>query len=278
MNYTPKQVAARLFGGRGHVTSRTLQKLNVAAAVALVAQAAAVLVLSAAYVVAVYLSHLTGDALQTKLHGTEVTAPALHELWHFNLAYAAAAALLVTAVAYALAATVWRARYDAWLKKDMQPLRWLVTAVAGSLLLITLALAAGVNEFTDLKSIVAFVLLASLSAAWLELQPLRRGKLDAASWIRLAIGVVAAVAPWLIVLGTMLATDIFGSVGVPGYIWLLYVTLAAGWFLAAGNMYLSRRKRGKWDNYLNAEAWHIGLVLVIETAFVWELFAAVLHP
>lgn len=278
MNYSPMKVAKRLFGGKGRVAPRTLQRLNLAAAVVLALQAIALVILSVTYAVPVYVAHVTGDALQTKLRGTEIVAPALHELWSFNLAYIAAVALLVTALMYVLLATVWRKKYEAWLKRNVQPLRWIASAVAGSLLLIVLALVAGVNTLTDLKSIAAFVVVASLGAAWLELQPLRRGKLDAAGWLRVAVTLVAAVMPLLIVLETMLATVVFGAVAVPGYTWVLYGTLATAWLLVAGNVWLSRKGQGKWGNYANAEVWYTGLIVAVETVFVWVLFAAVLHP
>lgn len=278
MNYTPKKVAARLFGGKGHVAPQTLRKLNVATAVLLALQAVALLVFGVAYRVPVYVSHLTGDALQTKLHGTEVTAPALHELWSVDLAYVAVAALLLTAVMYMLIATVWRAKYEAWLKKEMQPLRWVVVAIGGNLLLMVLALTAGVNELTDLKSIAAFTVLAGLSAAWLELNPVRRGKLSTSGWLGVIIALLAAIMPWLIILGRMLATNMFGSVGVPGYVWWLFATLGVGWLLVIALMHLTNLKLGKWNNYLYAEVWYTGLLLAVETLFVWELFAAVLHP
>lgn len=278
MNYTPKKVANLLFGGKGRIAPRTLQKLNLLAAVVLALQAVAVLVLGTAYSAPVYISHMTGDALQTKLRGMQITAPALHVLWNLNLVYVVAAPLLITALVYALLATVWRAKYDAWLKRNTQPLRWVVSAVAGSLLVVILALVAGVNTLTDLKSIAAFVVVASICAAWLELQPLRRGKLDAAGWLRLAVAVIAVVMPLLIILDTMLATVVFSSAYVSGYVWALYATLAIGWLLIAGNMCLSRKGQGKWSNYSNVEAWYTGLMLAVETVFVWVLFAAVLHP
>jgi hypothetical protein len=278
MKYVPKQVVARLFGGKGQVSPRAIRKLNIAAAVVLTLQAVVVLALSTTHSVPTYISHLTGDALQTKLRGSEVTAPALHQLWQINLAYTAAAALLVTAAMYVLVATVWRAKYEAWLKKEMQPLRWAVMATAGSLLVVTLGLVAGVNELADLKSVVVFVIVASLGAAWLELNPVRRGKLDISKWVGVIIALISSLMPWLIILSTMVATNIFGSVDVPGYVWLLYATLALGWLLIVGTMHLTNLKQGRWRNYLNAEAQYTGLLLVIETIFVWELFAAVLHP
>lgn len=277
MSYTPKQIAKRLFGGKGHAAPRTLRKLNIFAAVALVLQAVAILVFGVAYSVPVYISHMTGDALQTKLRGAAVTVPALHELWRINLAYIAVAALLVTAVVYALIATIWRPKYEAWLKKEMQPLRWVVVAAAGGLMLVTLALLAGVNELTDLKSILAFGVLAALAAAWLELHSVRRGKLDAPTWLGVIIALLSALMPWFIILATILGTDIFGSVGVPGYVWLLFTLLGVSWLLFVGFMHLTNIKQGKWGHYLDAEAWYTGLILAVETVFVWVLFAAVLH-
>jgi len=278
MNYTPKKVVARLFGGKGHVAPETLRKLNVATAVLLALQAVALLVFGVAYAVPVYVSHLTGDALQTKLRGTAITAPALHELWNVNVVYLAVAVLLLTAVMYVLIATLWRAKYEAWLKKEKQPLRWVVVAVAGGLMLMTFGLVSGVNEFTDLKSIMAFTVLAGLSAAWLELHPVRNGKLDTSTLLGVIIALVSALMPWFIVLSTVLATNIFGSVGVPGYVWLLCAVLAVCWLSFISIMHVTNLKRGKWSHYLTADAWYTGLILVFETVFVWVLFAAVLHP
>lgn len=278
MNYTPKKVVARLFGGKGHVASQTLRKLNIVTAVLLALQAVALLIFSVAYPVPVYISHLTGDALQTKLRGTAITAPALQELWNVNVVYLAAAALLLTAVIYMLIATIWRAQYETWLKREVQPLRWVAVAIGSGLLLITLGLVAGVNEFTDLKSIAAFSVLASLSAAWLELHPVRRGKLNTVTLLGVIIALLAALMPWLIILSTMLATNIFGSVGVPGYVWLLSGFVAICWLLFIGIMHLTNLKKGKWSHYLTAEVWYTGLIFAFETVFVWVLFATVLHP
>lgn len=278
MNYTPKKVAARLFGGKGHVAPETLRKLNVVTAVLLALQAVALLVFGVAYAVPVYVSHVTGDALQTKLRGASVTAPALHELWRLDVAYLAVAALLVTAIASVLTATIWRAKYEAWLKKEKQPLRWVVVAVAGGLMLVTLGLVSGVNEFTDLKSIMAFTVLAGLCAAWLELHPVRNGKLDSSTLLGVIIALLSAIMPWFIILSTILATNIFGSVSTPGYVWLLFATLAVGWLLFIGLMHVTNLKQGKWSHYLTADAWYTGLILAFETVFVWVLFAAVLHP
>jgi len=249
-----------------------------AAVILLVAQAIALWLFSAAHTVPVYLWHLTGDALQTKLHGATVTAPAAHELWRPDLVYVAVASFFIAALGYAIVLAVVRGRYEGRMKQMHQLISWLVTAVMSSTLVVMLGLVIGLNTVDQLLLLVISVIVAGLLAVLLELQVSRTGKLDMQSKILVIVAAVAAGAPLLVGLITLVATMLFGTGVMAGYSWALYGVVLVGWLLLAGNLHLMRAKRGKWSNYLYGEAWHVGLALAIETAFVWTLFAAVLHP
>lgn len=278
MMYNPQRTLVRLFGGKSTVQPVRLVRWQLFLGGFLALEAVALLVLSVAYELPVYVSHLTGDTVQTKLTGRVVTAPALTELFRVNVPYLLAALLLVTALIALVFGTLYRNRYVAMLKKGSQPLRWLVVAVAGSLLIVTLSLLADVRDLGTLIMFVASVILASITALVLEQLPARRGQSRLLGRLTLGSAICLALTPLAVILLTMLATNIFGSVSTPGYVWGLYVTALAAMMFIGMNMYLTLRKRGKWSNYAYGECWFIVLIALIETAFVWQVFAAVLHP
>jgi len=271
-----KQWLVKVFGGKPSVTFEQIRKFNLAVAVVLGGQAIAVVLFSASFTVPVYASFLTTDNLQSKLQGQTIVAPGIHEVAHINLAYVVAAMLLVTAVAYVLQATVWRRRYEVWLKKRMQPLRWVVIAVATSLALCMIGLLAGVQQLESLKSIAVFMIIASLGLWQLDLQSTQR-RISPVAWASLAITLLAALAPWLIVMLSILSSAVFGAAPASSMWWLLGTTFI-GWTLFAISAHFHRFAVGKWANYLYAEAWATGLVVLIETALTWQIFGAVLKP
>lgn len=277
MSVTARHLLARWFGGPSAITTAALKKWNIIIAGLLAIQAMAVLLLSGGRTVPVYVSYLTSDDLQSKLHQTTVLAPGIHELLQVNLAYLVAAMLLISAVAYVVIATVWRVRYESWLKQNWQPLRWLMLIIAGSLMLVSLALIAGVYQLETLKAFVAFMAVAGLGALQLELQD-KKGKPPLWAWIGASMTLFAAAMPWLIILVALVSTNLFGSTPVPSYVWWIYGATLFGWLLFVADAHSYRFRHGKWGNYLHAEAYASGVIFLTETVFTWLVFAAVLKP
>lgn len=277
MMYNPQRTVVRLFGGKSSVQPAHLIRWQLFLGGFLALQAVALLVSSVVYELPVYVSHLTGDMLQTKLTGQVVTVQALTELFRVNASYLLVALLLATALIALAFGTLYRSRYVGMLKKGWQPLRWLVVAIAGSLLVATLGLIAGVRDLGALIMLVVSVVLASVAALVLEQLPARRGPSRLLGRLTVAAVTILALAPLAVILLTMAATNIFGSGSVAGYVWWLYITTLAAVALLGVNVYLTLRKRGKWSNYAYGECWFVVLVALIETAFVWQVFAAVLH-
>ena len=271
-----RQLASKIFGGKVSVSATALRKWNLAAAVILAGQGVAILLLGGAYSLPVYISYTTRDSLQSSLHNASITAPAIHELTQINLTYMAAAMLLVSAVIYILIATFWRQRYEARLKKQQHPLRWVLTAVVGGLAIVTTALLAGVQNADTLKLLALLAILASMTIQILELSPIR-GKVSLQETLLLLVGISTGFVPWLIILMSLVATNIFDG-GVPTYLWWLWGSALLGWVLFVSNAHLYRFRVGKWANYAYAEMWSTGLILVVETVFTWQLFVAVLRP
>ncbi len=272
-----REVTSRALGSVPTVAQ--LGRWQLVLGVLLVAQGAAVLLLSAVYELPIYTLYLTRDTLATKLSGQTVLAPAIRELARLNLSYPLAAMLFATGVLYLLSATLWRQSYDGWLKRKQQPVRAGVIAGSGSLLLITFGLLAGVRDAASLAMIVVFTVTASLLLAGVESLPAVRRKQDALPHHLLSTALILlAAAPLAVILAYLKGIAVEGSAPVPTYLWWLAGTVVLGWLIVAANLYLQQSQRGKWANYLFVERCSIALVFVVETAFAWQVFAAVLRP
>lgn len=275
--YNPQRTLVRLFGGKSKVEPASLISWQLMLAGLLAVQGLALLLLSTAYELPVYVSHLTGDVLQTKLAGQTQAALAVSELFHINLPYYLAAMLFVTALLALLVATVFRESYVAMVKRGWAPLRWVTIAFAGGFLFGSLSLLAGVYNFGTLVMIVLSAVMASAIALTLEQLPIRRRQSRPLNLLIVAVTAVLTLLPLCVILLTLIATNVFGSVAVPGYVWWLFATTLAGIGLIGANAHLTLTKWGKWSNYAYGESWFIVLTALMETIFVWQVFAAVLH-
>lgn len=278
MKYSPKRVLARAFGGKSPASPASLRTWYLALAGLLAAQGIVLLLLGSAYVLPVYMLHLTSDMLQTHLSGAPVAALSVYELARVNMTYLVAVTLFVPALVSVAAGTIWRTSLAGWTKNNWQPVRWALVALIGSGLVVGLALLAGLRTWDALASMVALTALASLAACGVELLYQGKGKLRTEAKMLLTIALVAGLLPWIEVLKTMVATRLFGNITVPGYLWWLYGTSLLGWLLIVGNGIMSARRVGKWANAVYVEYWYVALLFFVASAFCWQLFAAILHP
>lgn len=277
MNDVARRVAARWLDRKFVLDLDVLKKWQLAMGVLLAAQALAVLLFSNAYEVPLWLFYVTKDSLQSALRSHTVTAPAVHELTRINIAYPVALMLLVTAALLFLHATRWRASYEARLKQKIQPLRWVVTAFSGSLLLVTVGLLLGMQDLVGVVLLAGLMVLLSLAMAAIEVNSAARRQ-KPLSWLTRGPALVAGALPLLLLVVYIVANNVFGSTGTPGYGYWLLATVALGWLLAGTNLYLLDTKKGTWASYGFGEYCYLGIFFVLETAVTWQVFAAVLHP
>ena len=272
-------VARRLFGQKIKIAPNTVKKLNLAAGILLAGQGLAVLLFSGASAVPLYISFLTSDSLQAKLQGMPVTAPAIHEVMQVQVVYLVAAMLLLSAALYVLTATVWRSRYERWLKAGWQPVKWVIATLATGCILAILALLAGLQTLEDIKFIALSAVIAGLLGLALELRAAqRRGLPMLSDWLSLAAALVAAALPWLMIIFAMIGTNLFGSLPVPGYLWWLVGTVFIGMVLFICNAHLRYMRIGKWAESSFGECSAAVIIVLVETVFTWQLFAALLRP
>ena len=264
-----------LLGGRAKITKESLRKWHVSLVVISAVEGGAILILGAAHTFPVTTLFVTTDSLQTRLTGETISAPALHQLFTVNLVGPVAALFFVTAVIHLLIATAWRTRYEAWLKKDINPLRWLEYVLSGGIIFVIIGLLVGVYDIGSLLLLIAMAIVIGLYGFALE--SIGRQLNRNSSLLLNSIGVIALVVPWVLLALYMLAASIYGS-GTAIHIFVIYLVGLLLSLAIAANTYLLRAKRGNWANYIYGERWYMCLSLVAESLLAWLVFVGVLHP
>lgn len=251
-----------------------LQTLNFFVAFASFVQAALILFLSNAFngIHAVFTSFPTNDTLAATSTGHPQIVSATHRLFDVHLSWLIAAFLIVTAIMHLALATILRKRYEREIGARVNRVRWATYAVSGSILLLTIALAAGVSDLVTLMAIVGFNVIAGLVALSRE-HYTQNGERTRLVY---GIGAIAAAAPWVIFLLNVLGTHQFGEGGMPKYIYWLYFTGLVLVSALARNLIQQTRARGRWTDYLYAERVYIWLSLIGSAAVTWELYYSVL--
>jgi hypothetical protein len=98
------------------------------------------------------------------------------------------------------------------------------------------------------------------------------------NWVSFIIGCFAGIMPWVVFAIYVWGASVFGSQGVPGFVYGIYVSIFIFFNCFAVNMYLQYKKIGPWKDYLYGERAYIILSLVAKTALAWQVFAGTLRP
>ena len=85
-----------------------------------------------------------------KFTGTE---PSSVVLFSIPLAYLIASFFLMSAIAHFLAGWLLRGRYEAWLARGMNPLRWVEYAFSSTVMIVAIAYISYIDQFTALVAI-----------------------------------------------------------------------------------------------------------------------------
>lgn len=165
-------------------------------------------------------------------------------------------------------------RYEANIRKGMNPMRWWEYSLSSSLMLAVLLMMGGLNELPSVVFVFSLNLIMNLMGLMMELYNQDREKI---SWLPYNIGVFAGIVPWII-----------GGL----YFWVSTSNIADSipWYAKAGflltfvffnsfavNMWLQYKKLGKWKKYEYGERAYIVLSLVAKSALGWVLVLGTLN-
>jgi hypothetical protein len=270
-----KKVASEKIQSKSAVTLPNLYKLNVWLAGLHALQGVVVLLLSTTKVFPVQTSYLTSDPIASELAGEPVLGYASRHLFDINLACVVATFFFITAFAHGIAATVYRRRYEADLRKGVNKIRWIEYSLSASTMLVGIALLSGVTDFASLKMLFIFGLIMNAMGLMMELVNQDKNKVN---WLPFGVGCIAGIVPWGVFALYAWSANIYGSGDIPGFVYGIYATMFLLFSIFAVNMYLQYKKVGKWKDYLYGERVYMILSLVAKTALAWQIYAGTLRP
>ena len=203
----------------------------------------------------------------------------------FPLAYLVAAFFALSALAHFLVAYPFRKRYESWLAREFNPMRWAEYALSSTLMIVGIA---SLSFITDAGALIAIAVCnASMNLFGWSMEEANIGRKNV-QWSHYIFGCIAGIAPWIALfttVGLSLANWPTG-IGPNGrdleafkpVLITIYVSLFISFNIFAVNMVLQRLKVGKWADYLHGERSYMILSLVAKTLLAWQVWTGGFMP
>lgn len=256
------------------ITTATLQAWNKWLAIIYAVQGVAILLLSTTKVLPLTASYLTVDELATEAAGSQVLALATRTLADINIAYLLAAILFIAALTHGFAAWWCRKFYENDLNRAVNRMRWISGAANASLVLVAVAMLAGVADLSSLLMIVVLTVVANLIGLFVDIYSAGKSKVGRLVPVT---AVIAGLTPWVVTAIYLIGAGLFGG-QVPKFVCWIAISL----FVLSGfmiyNAWMQYKKQGKWASYLYGERFCIILSFVAITALAWQVYFGLLKP
>ena len=162
--------------------------------------------------------------------------------------------------------------YEANVARGINPARWWEYSLSASLMVVLIAMLAGVSE------LVALIALFGANAAMILfglVQEQTNVDRDDVDWRPFIYGCVIGAVPWIAITAQLIISTTDGN-GVPGFVVAIFITLFLLFNTFAVNMWLQYRGRGRWANPAFAERVYLILSLVAKSALAWQVYAGAL--
>ena len=215
-----------------------------------------------------------------KFTGTE---PSSVVLMSFPLAYLIASFFLMSAIAHFLAGWPLRARYEAWLARGMNPLRWVEYAFSSTVMIVAIAY---LSYITDVPALVAIAgcNVAMILFGW-SMEAANEGRLpkgERIDWKHYIFGCIAGIVPWIAIFSVLWAYSaqegLPADAGIPAFVYVIIASLFVAFNIFAITMVLQYRKIGRWRDYLYGEKTYMILSLVAKSLLAWQVWSGTLRP
>lgn len=246
-----------------------LRKFNLVMALFHFIQGTAMLILSSSFVLPVTSSFVEFNVQSQKLE------PVLKELFLVSIGPLVAGFLFISALAHLLISLP---RIYDWyvenLKKGANYARWIEYSFSSSLMIIVVAMLAGMYDGVSLILMFFLNAMMILFGWMMELHNQRTEKTD---WTAYWFGIIAGAIPW-VAIGLYLF-NAGGETGrAPTFVYWIFFSIFLFFNVFAINMVLQYKKVGKWRDYLYGEKAYIILSLVAKSLLAWQVWAGTLRP
>lgn len=211
-----------------------------------------------------------------KFTGVEQTQVVLFEM---PLAWFVASFFLMSALAHATAGWFLRDRYEAYLARGMNPLRWVEYAFSSTVMIVAIAYLSYITDFPALVAI-AGCNVAMILFGW-SMEAANEGKAKP-DWKHFIFGSIVGLVPWIAILSILLA---FGAqeglpddVRIPAFVYVIVASLFVAFNVFAVTMVLQYKRIGRWRDYLYGEKTYMVMSLVAKTLLAWQVWSGTLRP
>lgn len=200
---------------------------------------------------------------------TETIEPIMIDWIEIELALLVAAFLFLSAIAHVLIGTLLYRRYVIHLSNEINPYRWYEYAISASVMIVVIAMLAGIWDLGTLVALFSLVAIMNLMGLVMELQNQIGGPID---WTPYNIGVLAGAIPWVVIAISLVGSVIASGGDVPTFVIYIFVSIFIFFNLFAVNMILQYRQSWRWESYLFGERMYILLSLVAKSALAWQVY------
>jgi hypothetical protein len=235
-----------------------LARWNVGLAVLHAVQAVLVLVLATDFAITITSTFPVGPP------GSD--APAPEPLLDVPVGPAVAFFLALAAVDHLLTGTVLRDRYERGLRQGINRFRWVEYSFSATVMVLLIGSYAGLTDITTVIA-VAGANVGMILFGWLQEATNPPGG-PARTMLPFWFGTLVGLAPWIAI-----TVNIVGSESVPGFVYGIFVSLAAFFASFGLNQWLQYRRVGPWAEYAFGEKVYLVLSLAAKSALAWQIFA-----
>ena len=215
-----------------------------------------------------------------KFTGVEPTQVVLMSV---PLAYVIATFFLMSSIAHVAAGWTMRGRYEAWLARGMNPLRWVEYAFSSTVMIVAIAYISYITQFTALIAIAGCN--AAMNLFGWSMESANEGRLakgERVDWKHFIFGCIAGLAPWIAIFSIVLAFSAQEGLPVgaqiPAFVYVIIGTLFVSFNIFAITMVLQYRQVGRWRDYLTGEKTYMLLSLIAKTLLAWQVWSGTLRP
>lgn len=252
-------------GQQANVEERSgkLRVLNVVVGLVHLAQGVGMLLLSNDLALPVFGSFLSGDPVE------QTGAAPPEQLFTLPIGITVAVFLFFAAADHLLMATPGIASwYERNLGRGVNYARWIEYSFSASIMLVLIAMFAGIWEFAALLAF--FGVNSSMILFGLLME--RHQTPGNPDWSAFIYGTLAGLVPWVAIAYYLSQAD-----GAPGFVYGIFVSLFVFFMSFGVNQWLQYREVGKWRDYVFGEQAYIVLSLAAKSALAWQIFGNVLR-
>jgi hypothetical protein len=202
------------------------------------------------------------------------------QLFSMPLAWFIASFLAMSAIAHAIAGWPLRARYEAWLARSMNPLRWVEYSFSSTVMIVAIAYLSFIRDLPALVAI-AGCNVAMILFGW-SMEAANQGRGDNPDWRHFIFGSIAGIMPWIGIFSILVAygaqADLPSDAGIPAFVYVIVGTLFVTFNIFALTMVLQYKKIGPWRDYLVGEKTYMIMSLFAKSLLAWQVFSGTLRP